>query len=242
MTASPHSNAYTPYRWARVVSGETWAEYAVGPSGLVEAKTTRGPLILWATKTGREARPHLDYVARLVASLPDVPTPSPLEVQAAQVNMQAYKAMQQGDAFIWKSRKEVPPGRFASRHSRAAYRLRAAGLSLCHAASFELLAFIEKATGCGFVATVTEDLVSLIPTLARVYGVLGRLRDQRVLLRKFHQMLKLNYARRIRFLIAADYRAHVTRRVRPPARRVRVRRPLYAQPRPPTAPLAPPVA
>lgn len=213
------------------MSGETWAEYAVGLSGLVEAKITRGPLILWATKIGeRESLPVIG-----------VPTPSPLEVQTAQVNMQAYKAMQQDDAFIWKSRKEVPPGRFASRHSRAAYRLRAAGLSTCHAASFELLASIEKATGCRFVATATEEFVNLIPTLARVYGVLGRVRDQRVLLRKFHQLLKLNYARRVRFLIAADYRAHVTRRVRPPARCVRLPRPLYAQPRPPAAPLAPPV-
>lgn len=232
MTASPYPNAYTPYRWAQVVSGETWAEYAVGPAGMVEAKTVRGPLILWATKTDQDE------------SFPvaGAPTPSPLEVQAAQVNMRAYQAMQRGDAFIWKVRKEVQPGRFPSRHSRAAYRLRAAGLSICHADSFELLASVEKITGCGVAATVTKDDVNLIPILARVYGVLGRLRDQSALLRKFHQILKLSYARRIRFLIAAAYRAHATQRMRPPARRARVPRPLYAQPRPPAAPLAPPVA
>jgi hypothetical protein len=39
----------------------------------------------------------------------------------------------------------------------------------------------------------------------------------------------------------AEYRAHLTRRVKPAPRRHRVRRPLYARPRPPSAPLAPPV-
>jgi hypothetical protein len=38
------------------------------------------------------------------------------------------------------------------------------------------------------------------------------------------------------------YRAHLTRRVKPVSRRTRIKRPLYARPRPPTAPLAPPVA
>lgn len=44
----------------------------------------------------------------------------------------------------------------------------------------------------------------------------------------------------LKALIAAAYRAHVARRVRPPARRTRVRRPLHARPRPPTCPAAPP--
>ncbi|MGY2895458.1 hypothetical protein [Deinococcus sp. UYEF24] len=39
----------------------------------------------------------------------------------------------------------------------------------------------------------------------------------------------------------AEYRAHLTRRVKPAPRRHRIRRPLYARPRPPSAPLAPPV-
>lgn len=46
----------------------------------------------------------------------------------------------------------------------------------------------------------------------------------------------------LRFLEAAAYRAHIARRVRPVSRRARVPRPLYARPRPPTCPLAPPVA
>jgi len=40
----------------------------------------------------------------------------------------------------------------------------------------------------------------------------------------------------------AEYRAHLARRVKPAPRRHRIRRPLYARPRPPAAPLAPPVS
>lgn len=39
----------------------------------------------------------------------------------------------------------------------------------------------------------------------------------------------------------AAYRAYLARRVKPVSRRTRIRRPLYARPRPPNAPLAPPV-
>ena len=42
-------------------------------------------------------------------------------------------------------------------------------------------------------------------------------------------------------LQAAEYRAHLTRRVKPAPRRHRIRRPLHSRPRPPSAPLAPPV-
>jgi len=40
----------------------------------------------------------------------------------------------------------------------------------------------------------------------------------------------------------AEYRAHLARRVKPAPRYRQIRRPLYAQPRPPSAPLAPPVS
>ncbi|WP_034408657.1 hypothetical protein [Deinococcus murrayi] len=46
----------------------------------------------------------------------------------------------------------------------------------------------------------------------------------------------------LRALEAAAYRAHLARRVKPVSRRTRAPRPLYARPRPPTAPLAPPLA
>lgn len=49
------------------------------------------------------------------------------------------------------------------------------------------------------------------------------------------------FALAVRFLEQEAYRAHLTRRVKPAPRRNRIRRPLYARPQPPAAPLAPPV-
>ena len=62
-----------------------------------------------------------------------------------------------------------------------------------------------------------------------------------VTIRKARQVsLKATVA--IRALEAAAYRAHVARRVQPITRRTRPPRAVYARPRPPTCPLAPPVA
>lgn len=52
----------------------------------------------------------------------------------------------------------------------------------------------------------------------------------------------LRQALALRALERAAYRAYLTRRVKPVSRRTRAPRPLYARPRPPTAPLAPPLA
>lgn len=62
-------------------------------------------------------------------------------------------------------------------------------------------------------------------------SIQGRMRSRRHI--KLQQILK--------FLQALSLREFVTRKVRPPTHRVRLPRPLYAYPRPPTAPLAPPV-
>ncbi len=72
-------------------------------------------------------------------------------------------------------------------------------------------------------------------TPAPVYRALWRLLRREIFRASLCDVMAL------RALEAAAYRAHVTQRVRPSARRVRLPRPLYAQPRPPAAPLAPPV-
>jgi len=51
---------------------------------------------------------------------------------------------------------------------------------------------------------------------------------------------RMTLVRLVEFLRRAAYRAHLTKRVKPLPRRVRIERPRYARPRPPTAPLAPP--
>jgi hypothetical protein len=61
-------------------------------------------------------------------------------------------------------------------------------------------------------------------------------------LRELSGFTSLKDTQQLKALQSAAYRAHLTRRVRPPMRRFRAPRPLYAIPRPPSAPLAPPVA
>lgn len=53
--------------------------------------------------------------------------------------------------------------------------------------------------------------------------------------------VSLKDIQRLKALRADAYRAHLTRRVRPTPRRHRIRQPYHARPRPPAAPLAPPV-
>lgn len=308
MTSSPSLNSYTPHRWARVVSGETWAEYGLGPSGQVEAKTLRGPLIVWATKPGEgEDLPRLE-----------APTPSPLEVQAARVNRKAHFL-----AFVRfaQGRRKTKTGR------RVGFLRLWRGVSrkARQEAKREALERVEyvarmvahRAAGgrgilCGFAANTAknrreaereyqierfhdrlrniapahwedengnytngwnEDYLEELQWLRRGLRCLSGHIDEvvraharnpidtkelpdglafAVLMNDWHAVraaVRVIKARRsslavtlaLRALEAAAYRAHVTRRVRPPARRSRIPRPIYARPRPPTAPLAPPV-
>ena len=63
----------------------------------------------------------------------------------------------------------------------------------------------------------------------------------RLIARKPHNKL---YRKALEKILAVGtlYRAHLTRRVKPAPRRHRIRRPLHSRPRPPSAPLAPPVS
>ncbi len=61
------------------------------------------------------------------------------------------------------------------------------------------------------------------------------------LLINLHKAVRCSISLVLRGLEREAYRAHLTQRVKPVSRRQRVPRPLYARPRPPTCPLAPPV-
>lgn len=282
MIAPPYLNTCMPYKWARVVSGETWAEYAVGTAGLVEAKTTRGPLILWATKTGEEE------------NLPVIggPAPSPLEVQVAHVNvcahLQAFARAAHGK--VRRSVRWKTPRKTLERRAYAIRTYRVPGKFYEGRPCLIMLGWSNKRTvprrtarrffkryalreryneklnalfpgspedryAHGFdrdgyehfgelVAEIIEDeykprnLGSVLHTAAQLGGkwcikpILNLIRCRKP---------DFSAVRALRSLEAAAYRAHITQRVRPPARRTRIPRPLYARPRPPTAPLAPPV-
>lgn len=334
MTVSPQLNTHTPNRWAQVVSGETWAEYGVGPAGMIEAKIVRGPLIMWATKTGDgESLPRLH-----------APTPSPLEVQAARVNVCGHflafvraahgkvrhsvrwktgrrqlcravfnfvrshtpfqvmgwpavmKCFRAGLAALARkgkrSKSRSSSYRFSkswltvdkrtqtrvTQNPKAYFQMTQKYLDSIHASE---RARLEKpkpppldpsgdlgwadedgevwegacAPVCDWERENYPQVLSYVVSeyhFLYQYGsgvrdwlnvslmaedaigeLLGALRRPAAVVTFLRLFLKR--------LQAVAYRAHVTRRARPPARRACVPRPLYARPRPPTAPLAPPV-
>lgn len=337
MPADLTLNTFTPHRWARVVSGDTWAEYTVDAAGLIEAQTVRGPLIVWATKTGEgESLPPLH-----------APTPSPLEVQAARVNLHghflAFVRAAHGKvrhSVRWKTgrrRLRFAVFRFVRSHTPfqvmgwpAVMKLFAAGLKKIARLHKQQRTQLERyrfskawlAVGKGAQKRVSQDpraffqmtrkYLESIRSSEHTYlierdsdtwnlspGELGwkeedaedpediqvlesdwelerRPRTRSYIVDEYHFSYRqqsgigdwinvslmaedaigelLQAIRRpaappiflllllLRRLEAAAYRAHVAQRVRPPARRARIPRPLYARPRPPTAPLAPPVA
>lgn len=206
-----------------MVSGEAWAEYGLGPSGQVEAKTLRGPLIVWATKPGEgEDLPRLE-----------APTPSPLEVEAARLNMRphflAFVRRAQGEMFHKFSNyfyviRYVSVKDYALWKVDRAARFMALKQGVFGACSFEVLDWIEEIGHLGL--NRSSRLRYLYEGLEPVRRI---------------KKLWYGYCLALRLLERAAYRAHVARRVRPPARRARIPRPIYARPRPPTAPLAPPV-
>lgn len=315
MTPAPTLNHYAPGTWARVVSAVTWAGYTLGADGTFTAKLTRGPLIVWATKSGEGAS--------LEASGPAV---SALEARAWAVNTAAHferfrkaahgfrkvrrvmrktwggkvcrkafvstlqRVMEwvatQGLIFdIWQAADGNPAGprwsgglrgrpadrtakgrrearreweserfhdrlrdiapahwededgqftggydaghvRFLAGLARGVGRVRSTPSPRQPLSACDELRYLEAADKLMPFAVATRDRRAIA-------GLLSILKAQRI-------TLALTLA--LRALEAAAYRAHLSRRVRPPSRRTRIKRPLYARPRPPNCPLAPPVA
>ena len=226
-----------------MVSGETWAEYGLGPSGQVEAKTLRGPLIVWATKPGEgEDLPRLE-----------APTPSPLEVEAARLNMRPhflafvraarcrvgskfwrygrrhrYAVKEHTMCILRQARRIIDaPGR-CSRMRRRGYAKRSN-----YNAIWRNIRKNERLTLTARIGSRFSFQFLIICMFANPNnGTLNAVNARRAM---------FGAAITLRAIQRAAYRAHVARRVRPPARRSRIPRPIYARPRPPTAPLAPPV-
>ena len=86
--------------------------------------------------------------------------------------------------------------------------------------------------------------IQLLSTLKKVFASDGILSST---FRKLHTYLRSMTRLRITLAVALKhleeeaYRAHLTRRVKPVSRRIRILRPIHARPQPPSAPLAPPV-
>ncbi|WP_146160586.1 hypothetical protein [Deinococcus arcticus] len=259
----------------------TWGEYALSEAGHVEAQAKNGPVIVWGqAKTGR--RPFLDFVRDVLARLPETPTPSPLDMEAARLNTRAHflafvrAARGKVRASVrWKTsarvrRREIQElfrflknypfyrrleGRYLRRkHMAAHYRyLVAEKIALSEGSdehlkeeAFRALEYFERFSrlpdqaigmSCNTGRTILTDM-----NKEQWLLVIGLFPDlfSRYLRLELNNRVDLTHA--LRFLEAAAYRAHLARRVKPVSRRPRAPRPLYARPRPPTCPTAPPVA
>jgi len=110
-----------------------------------------------------------------------------------------------------------------------------------------LINFWEMRTAS--IANLNVDLSKWIDALPKGGKVTGQLfyfvlkKDWKGFRISFSGLIKpcLALAALLKHLEAAAYRAHLARRVKPVQRRDRAPRPLYARPRPPTAPTAPPL-
>ncbi|GGN27288.1 hypothetical protein GCM10010842_00120 [Deinococcus daejeonensis] len=274
-------NTWKARTWAQVAQAVTWDDYALNSDGQVTVKATRGPVIVWGRRSGEgEDMPRLE-----------APTPSPLEVAAARVNIQAH-ALAFARAAHGKVRPSVRWKTRLKQSERRAFELRVYAVpgeeydgaprlimlgwsprgfkhhktSKTHKLTRrrghgeKLVAFFpsdaeeNSATGFdregynNFIITVADIIVygHKVENFRYILNVLGRLGHNESLSKIINRIKesKPNFSsvNIIRLLKAAAYRAHVLRRVRPVSRRARVPRPLYARPRPPTCPLAPPVA
>lgn len=224
MRACPHLNAFTPGTWARVVSGVVWADYAVN-EGQVTAKTIRGPLALLSLSGEGENQPRLH-----------APTPSPLEARTIEINLAphvlAFVHYEWGENVGWG----YPFFKFTNYfYIRRWVNVKDLVMSLTDwSARYDDLRH-------GRYGACSDEVLGVFDEIR-----LFRLKGQRYFscLLEMLAQVRTRYASRfalaLRFLQRAAYRAHLARRVRPPARRSRVRRPLHARPRPPTCPAAPP--
>lgn len=294
MNPASSLNTFQPPQWARVVSPVMWEEYGLNTAGGVMTKTTRGPVIVWATKPGEGEDLALTG-----------PAVSALEVRAAHINMSLHFL-----AFVWAAYGKVRPSvRWKTgvkvRRVRKLEALdpvrRTAHLLARRAAGLEgipgwagpktakrkrqMRRFVEAERleerlrdiapadwedeeGNFTNGWDAKDLARLqyFRTCIHAYGPIGPriwakqeglekalvaflivMNDLKALRRVMYwrksKSLKRAYVAVLNRLLnlGSIYRAHLARRVRPPARRTRIPRPLYATPRPPSASLAPPV-
>lgn len=221
-----------PQKWAAVVSGTVWKRWGLSPAGTLEAETVRGPLIVWASpKTGeKEDAPALE-----------APKPTPLDLRVWAVN--THKLLQSYTPSTWfiGVRREI----YASRFKLSIFDREV------------LLGFIPKRSAFyGHYQKFVEDIqLGMKKALASLNSAESEeeaqkartlLRSEQHFLLRFVRLMRgdfrVLFARLTRALQRVAYLAHVRRRVRPARRADRVPRPVHTRPRPPSAPLAPPVA
>lgn len=238
MTRLPALNTHSPQKWAAVVSGTVWKRWGLSPSGTLEAETVRGPLIVWASpKPGeKEDAPALE-----------APKPTPLDLRVWAVNTAAHF-----EKFRKAARGHVAPsGRW---RLSLVYRLMG-----CSRVDWELS---EAERRLWFTRRFKRGRASILKThmreatryhsKARVYGyplqshphIFWKKIKRRNFLegirrRELYKSAEAFFMRAV--LVSEDDAARRKRwklwrsETRPP-------RIIHTRPRPPSAPLAPPVA
>lgn len=275
-------NTWKARTWAQVAQAVTWDDSALNSDGQVTVKATRGPVIVWGRRTGEgEDAPRLE-----------APTPSPLEVAAARVNLRQHiKVFTRGGVKAvnkWKSLKDLAWLMAARQFKAMSVCGMAKGVRICSISLREMRVIAGKCRRAqwklGILEIYTGPIVFDDQEIFEAWwaisnhGHMPKRLESRCFegLKRFEYRNALgsqdNYAesskdwayiqlfmwestrqiikrskRRIHEAqvvldaIREAFRAHLSRRVPPVSKRARVPRPLYARPRPPSCPLAPPV-
>lgn len=288
MTRPLALNMHSAQKWAAVVSGTVWKTWGLSPSGTLEAKATRGPLIIWAKPTSGEEGEAVKLEA---------PKPSPLDLRVMVLNTSAHferfrraargkvrasvrwkssrKVRERmyarsyfdflgycGDGYDWEALERKAEGHKRSRLKRDREKQARRSEDRLFKVSSKFLTFndlgnitnsrleeLEEARqvirrGQPFAAFTWAKREGSEGDLAAYLTALGDLEALRFFLPfidgRGHKEAYLKALTRL--LQRAAYLAHVRRTVKPAPRRGRLPRPVYARPRPPSAPLAPPVA
>lgn len=225
-----------PQKWAAVVSGTVWKRWALSPSGALEAQTVRGPVIVWAKPVhGEEEGPKLE-----------APKPTPLDLRVWAVNTAAhFEKFRRGKVKrFWKMNTFTsnllalgrvrfvlaPGGDKVIKQEEGKLKRKARSMALPFAACSkqkevtgrEITRFGEKIKRQKWFKSALRLLEYAALFMGRATGV---------------------FAYFITYLLSSLAWAalELRRRVRPAPRRDRVPRPVHTRPRPPSAPLAPPV-
>jgi len=229
MTPGPHLNTATAHTWAAVVSGTAWKWHTLSPDGVLTAECSCGPLILWAKN----------------------PVEVPVEIR--KVRLGAYGSF---NGFV-DTVHCISSSEFENKNSLLINALgKKIGLYIYYCAAFSeamdvfrksfLTSEMQEGYSDSFINLLSHFLVLFQESeeiIQKFRSKHPKLYARYIYWNKIINIKNLKfryYGARLR-IIRSRYRAHVAQRMKRVWRPTPIRRPLYARPRPPSAPLAPPV-
>lgn len=177
------------------------------------------------------------------------PTLSALEEQTAKVNTRAAF-----DRLFWAAggKRRLKKATRKTRHYVQALIVSSVGLSNSSAFNNEVVETTEQQAFKLLAQIIVSYMKKgdipkhIYPAVAEgLFKVIRLFRSSKINTFLFNSIMRRRAAFTLTALLkhleAAAYRAHLAKRVKPVTRRTSAPRPLYARPRPPTAPTAPPL-